>query len=123
MRQPIQMVHRWHVRAVLRVIANVDQALFLELIKYLAARKRLEEHEFGVLGIELDGEIDGISDAVLGVPGQAQNEKAPRLEANVLRNTDRFSHLVLGDALLHELQDTVIAALDPETYVAQADLL
>src|SRR2546429_7261889 len=111
MRQPIQMVHRWHVRAVLRVIANVDQALFLELIKHLAARKRLEEHEFGVLGIELDGEIDGISYAVLCLKKKTQNEKAPRLEANVLRNTDRFPHLVLRDALLHELQDTGIAAL------------
>ena len=117
------MVHRWHVRAVLRVILNVDQPLFLELIKHLAPRKRLEEHEFGILGIELDGEIDGVADAVLGVPGQAQNEKAPRLEADVLRNTDRFAHLVLGDALLHEFQHTVIAALDPETDVAQADLL
>src|SRR5207245_6119149 len=118
MRQPIQMVHRWDGRAVVRVTANVYQALFLELIKHLAARKRLEEHESGVLGIELDGEIDGISDAVLRVPGQAQNEKAPRLETDVLRNTDRFPHLVLGDALLHKLQDTVIAALDPETDVA-----
>src|SRR5436309_11465702 len=103
------MVHRWHVRAVLRVILNVDQPLFLELIKHLAARKRLEEHEFGVLGIELDGEIDGISYAVFCLKKKTQNEKAPRLEANILPNTDRFPHVVLGDAIRHGLQDRVIS--------------
>src|SRR5207245_5922406 len=98
------MVHRRHVRAVLRVILNVDQALFLELIKHLAARKRLEEHEFGVLGIELDGEIDGISYAVFCVKEKAQKEKARRLETEVLRNTDRFPHLFPVDAPLDNAQ-------------------
>src|SRR5205809_6148350 len=107
MRQPIQMVHRWHVRAVLRVIANVDQALFLELIKHLAARKRLEEHEFGVLGIELDGEIDGISYAVFCLKKKTQNEQHLRVEEKLIRTTDDTPHIVRLDYILLLLQDTV----------------
>src|SRR5262245_25615716 len=123
MREPFQVMHRWPVRTVLRVVADVDEALLLELVIGLAAWKRLEKDEFRILRIELDREVNGVANALLGIAGQSEAEESRGLEPDVLGCPDRLAYLILGDALLDELEDAVVAALDPEAHVAQAHLL
>src|SRR5581483_5445516 len=73
--------------------------------------------------VDLLGERDGLLDRLLRLAGAAEHEVSVGVDPDLVAVAEGLADLLDGDALLHDVEDRLVAALDAELHVVAARLL
>ena len=87
-----------------RVFLGEPAVLHRLLVKFRAGIRRGQRHLDGVR-VDLRCELDGFLDGLLRLPGQAEDEGAVDLDAEVMAVLGELAHFISGHALLDARED------------------